>query len=198
MMDINTYRRHWQDTLVDNYEVLVKEKKDILVVRQAILDRLGKERRLFVLPAREFRDEIKKLLANTTILFQAVNILVLLIAGFGIVITLLAAVLERTREIGILRAIGMKKNQVAGVVIIESALIGAMGGLLGSATGVLMGWIAQEGFFRLGYGASIVYHIQYSAIVWALLLSTGLAALAGFYPARRAAGINIVEALTYE
>lgn len=197
-MDVNTYQRHWQDTLVDTYEVLVKEKSDIPMVRQAILDRLGKERHLFVLPALEFRNEIKKLLEHTSILFEAVNILVLIIAGFGIVITLLASVLERTREIGVLRAIGMKKNQVALVVIIESTLIGTLGGLLGSAVGLLMGWIALEGFFRLDYGASIVYHIDFTAVVWAVLLSAGLAALAGFYPARRAAGINIVEALTYE
>jgi putative ABC transport system permease protein len=197
-MDVHTYRRHWQDTLVDTYEVLVKEKSEIPQVRQAILDSLGQERHLFVLPALEFRNEIKKLLANTSVLFRAVNILVLLIAGFGIIITLLASVLERTREIGVLRAIGMKKNQVAGVVILESALIGTLGGLLGSATGLLLGWIAVEGFFRLDYGASIVYHVDFSAIAWAILLSAGLAALAGFYPARRAAGINIVEALTYE
>jgi putative ABC transport system permease protein len=84
------------------------------------------------------------------------------------------------------------------VVILESALIGIVGGLLGSATGLLLGWIAVEGFFRLDYGASIVYHIDSIAIAWAVLLSTALAALAGFYPARRAAAINIVEALTYE
>ncbi len=197
-MDINTYRHHWKDTLVDTFEVLVKDKKNIPAVRQEILDRLGKERHLFALPALEFRNEIRKIMEGTFIVTHAVNIIVLIIAGFGIVITLLAAVLERTREIGVLRSIGMTKSQVAGVVIIESALIGTLGGLLGSATGLLMGWIELEGFFRLDYGASIVYHIHYASVIWAILLSAGLAALAGFYPARRAAGINIVEALTYE
>ena len=197
-MDINTYRRHWQDTLVDTFEVLVNQKKDIPAVRRAILDRLGKDRHLFALPALEFRNEIRKILESTFIITHAVNIIVLIIAGFGIVITLLASVLERTREIGILRAIGMKKNQVARVVIIESALIGTVGGVLGAAAGLLLGWIELEGFFRLDYGASILYHIHYPSVALAIALSAGLAALAGFYPARRAAGINIVEALTYE
>ncbi|MDR3631058.1 MAG: FtsX-like permease family protein [Desulfocapsaceae bacterium] len=197
-MDINTYRRLWRDTLVDCYEVRVKEKKDIPAVRQAILDRLGKNRHLFALPALEFRNEIKKIMESSFLITHAVNIIVLIIAGFGIVITQLASVLERTREIGVLRAIGMKKNQVAGVVIIESALIGTVGGFLGAAAGLLLGWIELEGFFRLDYGASIAYHIHYASVAWAIVLSAGLAALAGFYPARRAARINIVEALTNE
>ena len=73
-----------------------------------------------------------------------------------------------------------------------------MGGVLGAAAGLLLGWIELEGFFRLDYGASILYHIHYPSVALAIALSAGLAALAGFYPARRAAGINIVEALTYE
>ncbi len=197
-MDMATYQRHWQDTLVDCYEVLVQDKTSIPTVRRAILDRLGKDRHLFALPAREFKSEIRKIMDGSFIVTHAVNIIVLIIAGFGIVITLLASVLERTREIGILRAIGMKRNQVAGVVIIESALIGTVGGLLGASTGLLLGWIELEGFFRLDYGGSIIYHIHYASVAWAIVLAAGLAALAGSYPARRAARINIVEALTYE
>jgi putative ABC transport system permease protein len=92
----------------------------------------------------------------------------------------------------------MKRSQVSGVVIIESALIGAAGGLLGSAAGLLIGWIELEVFYRVDLGASLTYHIHYASLVWALLLSVGFSALAGFYPARRAARTNIVEALSYE
>jgi len=197
-MDINTYRRHWRDTLVDTYEVLVKNKQDILKIRQAILNRFGKKRHLFALPAREFKQEIRKILEGSFLITHAVNIIVLMIAGFGIVITLLASILERTREIGVLRAIGMTRRQVAGLVIIESALIGTVGGCIGAVCGLLLGWIELEGFFRLDYGASIIYQIHYPTVAGAILVAGILAALAGFYPARRAARINIVEALTYE
>jgi putative ABC transport system permease protein len=197
-MDVTTYRRHWQDQLVDTFEVLVQPGRDIAAVREAILARFGGERRLFALPAAEFKVEVQKMLDRSFVLTNAVNILTLIIAGLGIIITLLASVLERTREIGILRGIGMQKNQVSAVVIIESILLGAAGGALGIATGVLIGWIELEGVFRLDFGASITYHLHYGAMAWAMLLAAGLSAMAGLYPAQRAAATNIVEALTYE
>ena len=197
-MDVNTYRRHWHDQLVDTYEVLVQPKTDIDTVRQDILKRFGGERKLFALSAAAFKIEVQKILDRSFAMTNAVNIITLSIAGFGIIVTLLASILERTREIGILRAFGMTRGQIAKVVIIESTLIGLMGGILGSVTGILIGWIELEGAFRLDYGSSITYHIHSASLAWALLLAAGLSALAGLYPARRAAKINIVEALTYE
>jgi putative ABC transport system permease protein len=129
---------------------------------------------------------------------HAINIITLIIACLGIIVTLLASVLERTREIGILRSIGMLKSQVSRVVVIESMLLGLVGGTLGAGTGIVIGWMSLEGFLRGDYGASMQYQVDIASIFWALGLSTLLAALAGVYPARRAAGTNIVEALSYE
>lgn len=197
-MDINTYRRHWKDNLADNFAVRVKDKEKIPEVREALLDRFGKDRKLFALPAREFKHEVRKMLDRSFVVTNAVNILTLIIAGFGVIIALLASVFERTREIGILRSVGMTKGQVSGVVLIESVLLGAAGGLLGAATGAFIGWISLEGFFRLDLGASLKYYVHYYSLIQALVLSIGLSALAGLYPARRAAKTNIVEALSYE
>ena len=197
-MDMETYERHWNDHVADMFSVYVKPGNDIAAVRASIQDRFKGKRKMFVLPALEFRQEIKKMLDQSVVMNDAVNVLTLLIAGFGIIVTLLASVLERTREIGILRSIGMKRNQVSAVVLIESALIGMAGGLLGIVAGVITGWINLEGFFRLDFGASLSYHIHYPSIGSALLLSIGLSVLAGLYPAKRAAKTNIVEALSYE
>jgi putative ABC transport system permease protein len=197
-MDIHTYQRHWQDRVADMFEVRMAPGFTINGVRDAILARFGRERKLFVLPAREFKEEVFKMIDRSFVVTNAVNTITLVIAAFGIVVTLLASVLERTREIGILRSIGMQRRQIAGIVLVESALLGAVGGVLGSATGILIGWISFEGFFRQEYGASMSYHIHYAAIAGAVLLAVAVAALAGLYPARRAARTNIVEALSYE
>jgi len=167
-------------------------------VRDAIAQRFGNDRKLFVLPAREFKNEIRKVIDQGFAVNHAINIITLLIACLGIIVTLLASVLERTREIGILRSIGMQRSQVSRVVVVESMLLGIVGGALGAGAGVIIGWMSLEGFLKGDYGASMQYHVDYSSILWALALSTLLAALAGVYPARRAAKINIVEALSYE
>ncbi len=197
-MDINTFQHLWKDKLVDIVEARVKPGADLSRVREAILKRFGSERKLFVLPAREFKEELRKMLDRMFVVSNAVNIITLIIAGFGIIVTLLASVLERTREIGILRSIGMTKKQVALVVIIESMLIGAAGGLLGAATGIAIGWLNVEGFFRVDFGASVSYHIHILSIILAVALAVTLSAVAGLYPAWRAAKTNITEALTYE
>jgi putative ABC transport system permease protein len=126
------------------------------------------------------------------------NIITLTIASLGIIITLLASVLERTREIGILRSIGMLKKQVSRIVVLESMLLGIVGGALGCVAGVILGWMTLEGFYRADYGGSAEFFIPIVSIAWALVMSAGLSALAGIYPARRAAKTNITEALSYE
>jgi putative ABC transport system permease protein len=198
LMDIHTYQRYWKEFLADSFSVKVKSKENIEAVRDEIVKRFGIDRKLFVLPARNFKNEIQKVIDQGFAVNHAINIITILIACLGIIVTLLASVLERTREIGILRSIGMLRRQVLRVVVIESMLLGIIGGALGSGTGIIIGWMSLEGFLKADYGASMQYHINYASIAWALALSTLLAALAGVYPARRAAKTNIVEALAYE
>jgi putative ABC transport system permease protein len=198
LMDVHTYRRYWKEYLADSFSVKIKPNANVETVRDEIARRFGNDRKLFVLPAREFKDEIRKVIDRGFSVNNAVNFITLLIACLGIVVTLLASVLERTREIGILRSIGMLRSQVSRVVVFESMLLGLIGGALGICAGLAIGWMSLEGFLRGDYGASMQYHVDYSSLFWALALSTLLAALAGVYPARRAAKTNIVEALSYE
>ncbi len=198
LMDMHTYRRYWKEYLADSFSIRVKSKDNVEAVRDEITKRFGNDRKLFVLPAREFKNEIKKVIDQGFAVNHAINIITLLIACLGIIVTLLASVLERTREIGILRSIGMLRSQVSRVVVIESMLLGLIGGVLGAGAGVIIGWMSLEGFLKGDYGASMQYHPSYISIFWAIVLSTLLAALAGIYPARRAAKTNIVEALAYE
>jgi putative ABC transport system permease protein len=197
-MDIKPFQRLWQDSLTDMIETRVKPGADLSQVREAILERFSSEWKLFVLPAHEFREEVRTMLDRMFVVSNAVNIITLVIAGFGIIITLLASVLERTREIGILRSIGMKRRQIAAVVLIESLLLGVAGGVLGAGTGIVVGWLNVEGFFRVDFGANTAYHIHVFSILLAVGLAAALATLAGLYPAWRAAKTNITEALSYE
>jgi putative ABC transport system permease protein len=198
IMDINTYQRHWGDMLANSFSVRVKPGAKVSEVRDAIQKRFGSDRKLYVLPALEFKNEIRKVLDGTFIFNYALNVITLTIACLGIIVTLFASVLERTREIGTLRAIGMLRKQIYAVVVLESVLMGLAGGILGAAAGIVAGWINLEGFFVANYGSAAKYHLPFGAVFWALVLAAGLSALAGLIPARQAAKTNIVEALSYD
>lgn len=196
-MDIETYQRHWGDRLCNAFFVILAPGAKVEAVRSDIQRHLSEKSNLYVVSALEFKREIRKVLDRTFFLNYALNVITLLIACLGIIVALLASVMERTREIGVLRAVGMLKRQIYGVVVLESALMGLAGGVLGSVAGIVAGWLNLEGFFVTNWG-SAQYYLPFTSIVWALLLSTGLAALAGIIPARRAAKTNIVEALSYD
>ncbi len=198
LMDLHTFQKYWQDFLADSFSVRVRPGTAVRTVQDEIVHRFGTDRRLYVLPAREFRREIMKIIDQGFSVNRAVNVITLLIACLGIIVTLLASVLERTREIGILRSIGMLRGQVARVVVIESLLLGLVGGILGCCAGIAIGWMSLEGFLRGDYGASMRYHVALGAILQAILLSALLSAAAGLYPAHHAARTNITEALAYE
>lgn len=198
LMDIGTYQKYWGERLVDTIAVRVKPGEDVSAVRDEIQSKFGSDRKLFVLASWEFKREVRKMLDEVFIFDHMLNVITLTIASLGIIITLLASVLERTREIGILRSIGMLRKQVSRVVVLESMLLGIVGGALGCAAGVILGWMTLEGFYRADYGGSAEFFIPYGSIAWALVLSALLSALAGTYPARRAAKTNITEALAYE
>ena len=111
---------------------------------------------------------------------------------FGIVNTLVLTVFERTREIGMLRAIGMTRRQVRRMIRHESVITALIGGFLGIILGVVLGalLVARIDFidFTLPVGSLIVFTIATIAV--------GI--IAAVWPARRAARLNVLEALQYE
>jgi len=115
----------------------------------------------------------------------------LLVGGIGIMNIMLATVLERTREIGIRRAIGARRKDVLVQFVVEAFVLSALGGLLGAVLGVL---IAKVVAASAGWPTVVT--------AFSLLLSTGVSGavglLSGFYPALRAASIDPIEALRYE
>lgn len=128
--------------------------------------------------------------------------LALTVASIGIVNTLVMAVLERRREIGIMKAIGASDQDIRGLFFAEA---GAMG-LLGGAMGVVLGWAMGR---VIGFGTNIYFRSQgfptedFWAVTWWLVLSAlGVAIIisliAGLYPASRAAKLDPVQALRYE
>jgi putative ABC transport system permease protein len=116
------------------------------------------------------------------------------ISLFGIVNTLVLSVYERTREIGLLRAIGSSRRQVRSTVRYESVITSVMGGLMGIAVGTVFAYVVTT---RFG-GEGVTFSIPSLQLVIFLILSIVVGVLAAILPARRASRIDILEAIHYE
>lgn len=132
---------------------------------------------------------------------QAVAAVGVLAAAFGIVNTLLTAVYERRREIGILQALGSPRRTLFLAFMLESGLYGLLGGLLGTALGVLGAWLFGPALTDNAFTASLRQSptpvLDGATLILTLAFSVGLALLAGLYPAYRAAKLSPVEAMRH-
>ncbi|MDX6555368.1 MAG: putative transport system permease protein [Miltoncostaeaceae bacterium] len=162
--------------------------------------RAGVEKALEQFPAAEVRSkseytdsvegQVNQLLTFLYVLL-AFSVLISLV---GIVVTLVLTIYERTREIGMLRAIGTTRPQLRRIVRLESAITATIGSLLGMVVGLVLGWLMIEGLGSEG----IVFVVPWVQLVVILLAAFGLGVLAGVFPARRAAKLDVLRALSYE
>jgi len=121
----------------------------------------------------------------------------LLVGGVGIMNSMYTSVLERTRDIGVMKAIGAKNSHITMLFLFESGLLGFIGGVFGVAIGVAIAKLVEWGAASAGYGI-LQASISIELIIGALLFSFFVGALSGLFPARSAANLNPVDALRYE
>jgi putative ABC transport system permease protein len=147
------------------------------------------------LTASQLAGELGRSLDRLIGLFDVLALLAVTIGGLGIVNTLAVGVVERAREIAILRSHGMTVGQVQAMVVAEAAIVGAVGGLAAVAIGLLVAWvtvaIGAPGDFAAGLA------LPWPMLVAVVLLGVGVAALAGIYPARLAARLSITDSLKH-
>jgi putative ABC transport system permease protein len=126
-----------------------------------------------------------------TILLASIAGISLLVGGIGIMNMMLTTVTERTREIGLRKAIGGKQRDISLQFLAESVMLTFLGGVFG----VMFGWLLSFGVTKFG---GITTQISWSSVLLAFGVSAGIGLVFGYYPARRAAKLNPIEALRYE
>ena len=104
---------------------------------------------------------------------------------------MLVSVSERTREIGVRKALGAKRRTIAFQFFMETIIIGQLGGILGISLGILIGWGVAAGF-------QLEFSTPWVAMIWATSIAFIVAVISGLYPADKAARLDPIESLRYE
>ncbi len=126
-----------------------------------------------------------------TVLLAAVAGISLVVGGIGIMNMMLTTVTERTREIGLRKAIGAKKRDINMQFLAEAVMLTFLGGTLG----VMLGWTVS---FAVTYFGFLQTSVSLSSVLLAFGVSAAIGIIFGYYPARRAAALNPIDALRYE
>jgi putative ABC transport system permease protein len=126
-----------------------------------------------------------------TMLLAAVASVSLVVGGIGIMNIMLVSVTERTREIGIRRAVGARRSDVLAQFLVEAIVLSGLGGVLGVGLGVFGAW-------ALGEATGWATQVTPLTVGVALGFSAGVGVFFGFYPARRAANLDVIEALRFQ
>ena len=178
-----------QASKIEDLEVIKEDITQVLRIRHNIAD--GKENDFYVQNSSQWLNSWGDAAKTFTYLLGGIAAISLMVGGIGIMNIMLVSVTERTREIGIRKAIGAKKKEILEQFLIESVLISFLGG----GAGVLLGMGISEIVSNIGEWETIV---STQSILLAFGFSVGIGIFFGFYPANKAANMNPIEALRYE
>lgn len=198
IMDRGTMIRDWGDAQVDTYELYLDDAVAPETVKRAVEEKFGDALNLFVLTNKEFKAELERLLDQTFSIMDALELVAMIIAVLGVVNALLATVIDRIRELGVMRAIGMLRRQVRRMVMLEAGILGVSAVLAGLLAGLALGWILVNDVFLAQSGWYIDMQVPVRHVLQSAALVVVVSTLAGWYPARQAARLNVSDALEYE
>jgi putative ABC transport system permease protein len=197
-IDRSLYIERWRDEALDLINVYLEPNADAAKVTEQVRERMGGGNALFVTGTSKLRDQYLGLVNDSFTYARSLELIVLVIALLGVIGTMVSAVLDRTREIGMLRAIGATRAQITRTLVIEAAFIGVCAVVLGTFAGAIQSKMFLEILVaeQAGWRFDFVFPAQAAARLAILVVVT--AAFAGLLPGLRAARLDIKDALSRE
>ena len=197
-MDRALYKQYWKDDAVDFVDIVVQPGTDPNAVKKDIERLTSKSEHAFVYTNAEFRQWIFGLV-NQFFLFNYIQLVVaILVATIGIVNTLVISVSERSREIGIIRAIGGMRAQIRKMVLLEAVAISLVGLFTGAIAAVFNTYFMVHTVSLVLAGYTVPFYFPWPLILITLPLVVAISLIAGWWPAQRAVSLQVIEAIGYE
>ena len=187
MMSRETYDDLFDDPGIDSIGVYLDASMDADAAMQRIRELSAGRQALIMNSNAAIRDISLGIFDRTFVITNVLYWIAVGVAVIGILGAMLAIQLERSRELGILRAIGMTPAQTGGLVILQTGFLGLIAGLASIPLGLAMAWVLIEVINRRAFGWQIDFAVTAGPLFSALLIAMGAAVLAGVYPSLRAA-----------
>jgi putative ABC transport system permease protein len=179
-------------TSSETMDITTSDVSNILLVRHNIDDPANAD--FAVTNQNDTLAALSSVTGTFTLLLGAIGGISLLVGGIGIMNIMLVSVNERTREIGIRKAVGARRGDILNQFLIEAVALTGLGGVIG----ILLGWAITEVVHRIPQAASLPLLITSGTVIIAVGVSVAIGVVFGLYPAMRAARLHPIEALRYE
>ena len=174
----------------DSMAIVQQQISDLLLARHKISDPANAD--FNIMNQNDILATATSITGTFTILLSSIAGISLLVGGIGIMNMMLTTVTERTREIGLRKAVGIRKIYINLQFLAEAVVLTFLGGFIG----IILGWITSLTVTH--FISTLTTSISLSSILLAFGVSAGVGIIFGFYPARRAANLSPIEALRYE
>jgi len=197
-MDRALYQQLWHDPRTESLALYLDPGTDPDRVRSRVLALAEPGTWLHVTPHRILRQRVLRIFDQTFRITWALQAIAVLVAVLGVFATLTALVVERARDLGVLRAVGALRSQVRTIVLVESGLLGGIGALLGCGLGVVLALLLVHVINRQFFGWTIQFAFAPGVLVQAVALMVVASLVAAVAPARRAARRSPGEAMRNE
>ena len=168
------------------------------VVEAYLTDLFKSDSAFYVYSASEWLEEMNNMINMVIVVLTGIASISLLVGGIGIMNIMLVSVTERTREIGIRKAMGAKERTILAQFVTEAATTSALGGTLGIVLGYIVSAIANQVLPMFTDGMDITVSPSFNSIAAAFGISVFIGVLFGYLPAKRAARLNPIDALRYD
>jgi putative ABC transport system permease protein len=198
IIDLATYQKIWKDFRINRATLYLKDPFHLGEVRKEMMGHLAGKHQILAVSNRELRDEILRIFDQTFAIAHALKVIAFVVAILGIINSMLALVIERERDIGILRAIGTSKGQIRKMTLVEAQLMGLVGFVLGALSGIFLSMILIYVINKQSFGWTIQFFPVPSVFIQSLVLVVVASFLAGLFPAHVAAKKRVAEAVKME
>jgi len=197
IVDRGTLLKYLPDPALSNLAVYLKPGVPLEQGRKAVESAVA-GRRIEVLENRTLREDAIRIFDRTFAITYALEAVAVIVAIMGVAGALLALVIDRRRELGLLRFLGGAGRQVARVILFEAGLLGLLANIAGLVLGILLSLLLIFVINKQSFGWTIQFHWPVAALLGALTVVYAATVLASLYPARVAMKLNPIEVIHEE